>query len=119
MRQLLLVPIAAFFFASILHADDGILQQVREQVKPPETAKKPGRPQRKDNDQETCDDSGDGLPDCGLAALALFPFVIPPLAMHDDYQTYSLFPRYPYACGLPPAFGPYRPRSKTVTVSAT
>jgi hypothetical protein len=100
MRRLL-IPVAALLLAPALHADDGVLQQVREQVKPPETVEKPGGPRKKGKDREACDDSDDGFSVPGLGALALFPFVIPAAALGDDYQTYSLFPRYPYADGLP------------------
>jgi hypothetical protein len=100
MKRLFFFPIVAFLFVTPLQAD-GVLQQVREQVSPPETAGKPGRSHKTDKDKETCDDSDDWLPEGGLTALALLPFVIPAAALRDDYQTYSLFPRYPYACDLP------------------
>jgi hypothetical protein len=101
MRRLLLILVAAFPAVSPLYADEGVLQQVREQVKSPETVTKPSGPHKKAKDGEACDDSDDDFSAPGLGALALFPFIIPALALGDDYQTYSLFPRYPYACGLP------------------
>jgi hypothetical protein len=101
MRRLLFVPVAALLALPPLRADEGVLQQVRDQVKPAQTAEKPGGSQKKGKDREVGNDSDDRFSVPGLEALALFPFVIPALALGDDYQTYSLFPRYPYACGLP------------------
>ncbi len=98
-----ILPIAAVLFASPIRADGDLLGQVREQVDAPAKPCAEGKKDRnkKDgNNDGDCDALGDTLaPLVGEALLA--PFVVPPLALGDDYQTTSLFPRFPYAYGQP------------------
>ena len=83
------------------HGD--LLGQVREQVDAPAKPCAEGKKDRNKKDgnkDDDCDALGDDLaPLVGEALLA--PFVVPPLALGDDYQTTSLFPRFPYAYGQP------------------
>ncbi len=98
-RPFAILPIALVLCAASARADDDLLGQVRQQVDAPA----PPRPEHKKRDHDGSDDGND--PDDGLGLLAgvalASPFLLPPLALGDDYQTASIFQRFPYACGLP------------------
>jgi hypothetical protein len=106
-RRFACLPLLAVLCALPTRADDGLLQKVRDEVKKPEKpATTPPRAKHKDDashqDDASDDDSDDDLKgalgELGLWALAA-PFLLPPLALEDDYRSRCLFPRYPYAYG--------------------
>ena len=105
MRRLFaILPVAAVLCAAPVRADGDLLGQVRDQVdapaKPcPEGDKDKNKSSDKDKNGD-CDGLDDALGPLAVQAL-LAPFVVPPLALGDDYQTTSLFPRFPYANGRP------------------
>ena len=103
MRRLFaILPIVVLLCASPVRADGDLLGQVRQQVDAPA---KPRADNNKDKDKNGDGDAlsdlfGDSLGPMILEGLAA-PFAVPALAVGDDYQTSSLFPRFPYAYGLP------------------
>jgi hypothetical protein len=103
MRRLFaILPIVILLCASPVRAEGDLLGQVRQQVNAPaEPCPNGKKDKNKDKDKEgDCDNQDFGLGPLLEEAL-LAPFLVPTLALHDDYQTYSLFPRFPYAGGLP------------------
>ncbi len=103
MRRLFaLLPIALVLCAASARADGDLLGQVRQQVDAPAA---PCSDDHKHKDQDgDCDGLDDTLgealgPLIGEALLA--PFAVPALALGDDYQSASLFPRFPYAYNRP------------------
>jgi len=93
MRALVAVLVLLLFAFPCLHAQEGRLQRVREEVnrpddKPSDTGKK------EDCSSEDEDGSGELL-----GWLFLAPFLLPHAALHDDFDQVRLFPWYPYAGG--------------------
>jgi hypothetical protein len=111
-RAFVMLPIAACLCGSPVRADGDLLGQVRQEVNAP-AALPSERKKDKDKDKNgDCDPTdgvfGDLLSDMladglgpAIGKTLLAPFLLPPLVVGDDYQTYSYFPRYPYAHDLP------------------
>jgi hypothetical protein len=100
-RLLVLLPTAVVLWASPVRADGGLLDQVREQVDASARPCPEVNNKDKDNDCGADDDElTEALGPLVLEGLAA-PFVLPPMALGDDYKTASLFPRFPYAYRLP------------------
>ena len=87
-----------------VRADGDLLAQVRDQVDAPAKPCPEGEKDKNKSSDKDKNGDCDGLDEIigPLAVQApLVPFVVPPLALGDYYQTTSLFPRFPYANGRP------------------
>lgn len=90
--------------SSVLYAQEGRLDRVREEVSRPNDS-----PSKRDQDDNDCDEDnewgeflGELLGPCifyGFAYAVASPFAIPYILLEDDWNTSGYFPGFPYAQG--------------------
>src|SRR5262249_32691099 len=108
-RRFACLPLLAVLCVAPARADDGLLQKVRDEVRRPSDPEDAGKKDKDDGwdpDEEPWGDI--------MKALVLAPSLVPPAALHDDYEVSGLFPRYPYSAGRPGCLWLDRPAGEDV-----